>query len=189
MQLKKILGYIYIYGVIFGGGTIFLIQWHTGLFTPLYEAWRGPIKKTTVEVDPDALPANAEIDPAEQILRWEKLSRKGKWQFIIDETERRQDNIALAYRTLAILESGDSLLLLEGMQNLRELMKVNDLPNDLSARLAGSLGDPEAPGPTARENLEAYKEIIDSLHIATQPSSLKKLRELEALAAEEAAGK
>jgi len=183
MQLKNFLKYLYVYGLIIGG-SIFLVEWHTGQVSRFIDSFRGtpPISR-----DADALPGNAEIDPADEIARWEALSRKEKWQTIIDETENRKDNVAVAYRTLAILESGKSILLLEAMQNLKDLLKVRDLPNNLSTRLVRGLGDPEAPGPTARENLEAYKEIINSLRIATQPASLKKLRELEALAAEEAA--
>lgn len=183
MQLKNFLKYLYLYSVIIGG-IIFLVEWHTGQVSRFIDSFRGtpPISR-----DADALPGNAEIDPADEIARWEALSRKEKWQTIIDETENRKDNVAVAYRTLAILESGKSILLLEAMQNLKDLLKVRDLPNNLSTRLVRGLGDPEAPGPTARENLEAYKEIINSLRIATQPASLKKLRELEALAAEEAA--
>ena len=183
MQLKNFLKYLYLYGIIIGG-SILLVEWHTGQVSRFIHSFRGP---PAISRDADALPGNAEIDPADETTRWEALSRKEKWQTIIDETENRKDNVAVAYRTLAILESGKSILLLEAMQNLKDLLKVRDLPNNLSTRLVRGLGDPEAPGPTARENLEAYKEIINSLRIATQPASLKKLRELEALAAEEAA--
>lgn len=188
--MKNFLKYLYLYGLIIGG-SVFLVEWHTGQVSRLIDAWRGTGPQVQVDggVDADALPAKAETDPADEISRWEALSQKEKWQTIIDETEEREDKVAVAYRTLAILESGKANLLLEAMTNLKDLLHVNDLPNNLSSRLVKGLGDPEAPGPTARENLEAYKEIINSLRIATQPSSLKKLRELEALAAEEATAK
>ena len=188
--MKNFLKYLYLFTVIIGG-SILLVEWHTGRVSRLMHVWRGTGQHVQVDAgaDTDALPAKAETDPADEITRWEALSQKEKWQTIIDETEDREDNVALAYRTLAILESGNSFLLIEGMRNLKKLTLVHGLPNNLSRRLLRSLGDPEAPGPTARENLEAYKEIINSLRIATQPSSLKKLRELEALAAEEAAAK
>lgn len=188
--MKNFLKYLYLYGLIIGG-SVFLVEWHTGQVSRLIHAWQGTGQHVQVDAgaDTDALPAKAETDPADEIARWEALSQKEKWQTIIDETEGREDNVAVAYRTLAILESGKSSLMLEAMKNLKDLLHVHDLPNNLSVRLLKGLGDPEAPGPTARENLEAYKEIINSLRIATQPSSLKKLRELEALAAEEAAAK
>lgn len=180
--MKNFLKYLYLYGIIIGG-SILLVEWHTGQVSRFIHSFRGP---PAFSRDADALPDNAEIDPADEITRWEALSQKEKWQTIIDETENRKDNVAVAYRTLAILRSGKPLLMIEGMQNLKKLTLVHGLPNNLSSRLVRSLGDPEAPGPTARENLEAYKGIVNSLRIATQPSSLKQLRELEALAAEEA---
>jgi hypothetical protein len=138
------------------------------------------------QIDVDALPAKPEEDAGDLLKRWEALSQKNDWQTILDETENRPDHVAMAYRTLAILESGEHPnLLLEAMTNLNKLIRVHNLPNKLGTRLVRALGDPEAPGPTARENLEAYRDIINSLGIATQPSSLKKLRELEKLAAEE----
>ncbi len=116
--------------------------------------------------------------------------QKQAYDTLISETEGRKDSIAKAYRTITILESGKhSGLLVEAMGNMKDLVSARDIPASLSTRLVRSLGDPEAPGPTAQENLEAYKDIINSLHIATQASSLKKLAELEALAAEENAGK
>lgn len=183
--MKNFLKYLYLYGLIIGG-SVFLVEWHTGQVSRLIDSFRPP---PVIIRDEDALPSKAETDPADEISRWEALSQKEKWQTIIDETEDRKDKVAIAYRTLAILESGKSSLLLEAMKNLKDLLHVHGLPNNLSTRLVKGLGDPEAPGPPARENLEAYKEIINSLRIATQPSSLKKLRELEALAAEEAAAK
>ncbi len=185
LQLKNFLKYLYLYSVIIGG-IIFLVEWHTGQISRFIDFFREP---PAISRDADALPGKAEIDLADEIARWEALSQKEKWQTIIDETKYRKEKVAIAYRTLAIFESGKVSLMMEGMRNLKRLTRVRGLPNNLSSRLVRSLGDPEAPGPTARENLEAYKKIINSLRIATQPSSLKKLRELEVLAAEEAAAK
>lgn len=183
--MKKFLKYLYLYSLIVGG-SIFLVEWHTGQVSRLIDSFRD---QPTIGRDEDALPAKAEVDPANEITRWEKLLQKQAYDTLISETEGRKDPIAKAYRTIAVFESGKhSGLLVEAMGNMKDLVSARDIPASLSTRLVRSLGDPEAPGPTAQENLEAYKDIINSLHIATQASSLKKLAELEALAAEKTVG-
>lgn len=180
--MNKFFKYLYLYSLIVGG-SILLIEWHTGQVSRFMDSFRGlPV----ISRDEDALLAKAEVDPADEITRWEKLLQKQAYDSLISETEGRKDPIAKAYRTIAILESGKhSWLLVEAMRNMKDLVRARGIPPNLSTRLVRSLGDPEAPGPTAQENLDAYKDIINSLRIATQPSSLKKLAELEALAAEE----
>ncbi len=184
--MNKFFKYLFIYSLI-AGGSIFLVEWHTGQVSRFIDSFRG---SPAIGRDEDALSAKAEVDPADEITRWEKLLQKQAYDSLISETKGRRDPIAKAYRTIAILESGKhSWMLVEAMRNMKDLVRERGIPASLSTRLVRSLGDPEAPGPTAQENLEAYKDIINSMCIATQPSSLKKLAELEALAAEETSGK
>lgn len=183
-RLGRFLGQFYLWSIILGG-SIFLVEWHTGRVSQYIETLRPPLENSRAE-NP-ALPLTAEEDQADLIARWEQLSRDLDYKTLIKETEGRKDPVARAYHTLAILESGlHPILLPEAFRELKALLLVSGLPNNLDSRLVRALGDPEAPGPTDKENLEAFRDIVNSLNIATQPSSLKKLRELEKLAAEEA---
>ncbi|MBU1108603.1 MAG: hypothetical protein KKB51_18145 [Candidatus Riflebacteria bacterium] len=162
-----------------------MIEIHTGRISQFMNSFARPIQKQSQSAEEDLLNM-AEEDPGKLSNRWEKLSQNQDYETIINETEGRNDTLAIAYRTLAIFESGKHpILLFEAMRHMKGLLQKR-LPNNLNSRLVKSLGDPEVPGPTAEENLAAYKEIINDLGIATQPNSLKKLRELEKMADEEA---
>lgn len=190
-KFRKYLGLLYVYSVIIGG-IIFLFLWHTGRLSGFLKTrWNDKAAAPKIVWSADLL--TPEEDPKKIFDRWEALSQENDYETIITETEGRRGTIARAYRTLAIFESGKHPhLLVEAMRNMNILMRpptLKKLPARLAKRLLRGLGDPEAPGPTAKENLEAYREIINKLRIATEPRSLKKLQELEEMAAEEAAAK
>lgn len=179
----KFIGKLYLFCVIFGG-ILLLIEIHTGKLSQLANNYRKN-EPVVISTAPESA-AKPEEDPAEFLAKLERLLQNQDFTAIIKETEGRKDKIALAYRTIAVFESGQhNHLLAEAMGNMKMLISAKDLPDDLNFRLVKALGDPEAPGPSARENLEAYKQIITDLRIATHSSSLKKLRELEKLAENE----
>ncbi len=176
------LGKLYVYGILILG-SLFLVEWHSGLISAYF------MENSHIAAErPQATNfKDAEEDPESMVARWEALSQSKDYEKLVEETRGRNDKMARAYRALAVLESGKfPSLLLETIQFLNKMVKDPPLPNDLTRRIILALGDPEEPGPSAKENLEAYKQIIAELRIATQASSLKKLAELEKLAEEEA---
>jgi hypothetical protein len=173
--MSRWLARLYLYAVIIGG-ILILIEIHTGKVSEFYNAHLKPKKEQKLIFVPIA----AEEDPEILAGRWEAFLQHQDFDKVIEETEWRKDPLSRVYYALAILESGEHpSRLVDAITIVLEVIKMPDIPDDLKTRLVTALGDPEAPGPTPEENLRAYKEIIKDLNIATHPSSLRKLRELE----------
>jgi hypothetical protein len=158
---------------------LFLIEIHTGKVSILLEKIY-PRNSQKQEPGQQQKLSVAEREPAETTARLEKLLKNHQYEIILEETQAQNDIISKAYRALAILESGNHPhLLVEAIQITKEVSKETDLPNNLATRIILAIGDPEQPGPTPEENLEAYRQIIEDLGIATDSDSIKKLRKLE----------
>lgn len=171
-----------VWGIIFSG-ILFLIEFHTEAISSAYNKVFSKTNNAPKQKYPFTM---AEESPEKLTARFEKMAKNKDYKIIIKETDKRKDLISRAYRALAIMESGEfPHLFAEGITNMNKVIRAPTLPNDLHRRLILTLGDPEEPGPSPRENLEAYKEIVKDLGIATQPETLKKLHKLEQLAQEE----
>lgn len=181
--IYKFIGKLYLFCVIFGG-ILLLIEIHTGKLSQLTNKYKNN-EPVVISPTPESA-AKPEEDPAEFLAKLERYRQNHDFAAIIRETDGRKDKVALAYRTIAVFESGmHENLLPEAMGNMKMLIGTKDLPDDLHFHLVKALGDPESPGPSARENLEAYKQIVADLKIATHSSTLKKIHELEKLAENE----
>ena len=174
--------YLVLFGIIFSG-ILLLIEIHTQAISSWYNP---PVTETKSSKTHKYSLTTGEESPKMLTARYEEMIKNKDYKVIIEETNNRNDIISEAYRVLAIMESGEFPgLFAEGIIKMNKVIREPQLPNNLHRRLVITLGDPEDPGPSAKENLEAYKDIIKDLPIATHPQTISKLHELEKLANEE----